>query len=344
MLVWHRLSSYTQNDVFRAARQGDEALVRRALDRKPVFRQVRDGDGATLLHVATKWFQPAVVEFLLGRGADPDARTPRDETPLMLALARTLGGGDWPINALVDPAVRRHIVRLLVSRGAQVNVAGHIRSPLHEAILLRDAELVKIFVEHRADPNRWDRGGCNPLHDAAALLETEVVEMLLSAGADPNSVDRFGNTPLAACPSATTIRMLAAQEESFDRGATLANTLSIMCALLAAGADINKPQSQGWTILRFAANQNHVELVAECLRAGADIQARGEDGKPILVVLGERARAHRPSEHDVLPIAGCLLSAGADPTATDREGNSAISIARAAGLGELEALFARHCA
>jgi len=57
-------------------------------------------------------------------------------------------------------------------------------------------EVVKLLLEHGADPNVKNRDGKTPLHNAASEGHLEVVKLLLERGADPNVKDDDGNTPL----------------------------------------------------------------------------------------------------------------------------------------------------
>jgi ankyrin repeat protein len=126
-------------DVFEAAALGRvEQLA--ALCRGPSSR--RDdfsSDGFQPLHLAAFFAHANCVSVLLQAGAD--ANTPAKNA-----------SGVRPIHSAV--AGRNHdVVRLLMDRGAELNVKQHGGwTPLHAAALHGDAALVQIFLDAGADP------------------------------------------------------------------------------------------------------------------------------------------------------------------------------------------------
>src|SRR5688572_6513537 len=90
------------------------------------------------------------------------------------------------------------------------------RTPLMHAILAEDADpwIVRLLIERGADVNVQDRGEkWTPLHFAARDLDEPIVRLLLEAGAEVDAVDVNGNTPLMrsvmeSTPRIETIRAL----------------------------------------------------------------------------------------------------------------------------------------
>jgi ankyrin repeat protein len=114
-------------------------------------------DGRTALFYAASQGNEALVSRLLAVNAKVDARDASGATPLMAALR--------------NPATRWPTAKLLLDKGADINVADkHGRTPLMEAVL-------------RA-PGMMDT-------DA----QSAVVEALLAAGADPAKIDETCTTP-----------------------------------------------------------------------------------------------------------------------------------------------------
>jgi ankyrin repeat protein len=56
--------------------------------------------------------------------------------------------------------------------------------------------MVKLLLANKADVNSKDRNGYTPLHNAAIDGQKEVVELLLANKADVNAKDNQGRTPL----------------------------------------------------------------------------------------------------------------------------------------------------
>jgi ankyrin repeat protein len=78
----------------------------------------------------------------------------------------------------------------LVARHTTIRV-----TPLHSAAAGSHAEIVKLLLEHGADPNAAQDGGFTPLHSAAGNDDRESVEALLEAGADPSLANDEGKAP-----------------------------------------------------------------------------------------------------------------------------------------------------
>jgi ankyrin repeat protein len=137
-----------------AAARGDLAALQALAAEQTGFVAAHTADGATPLHLAVYFGHPAAAAWLLESGADANAagRAPFPATlrPLHSAVAHR------------GPDAARESVRLLLSRGADVNVA--------------------------------QDGGYTPLHQAAAHGDAVIVDMLLEAGADPAARTTAGET------------------------------------------------------------------------------------------------------------------------------------------------------
>ena len=104
-----------------------------------------------------------------------------------------------PLSTLCEAARRRDIgaARELLAGGADPNGrGGEIRTPLHEAALNDDREMVDLLAAAGTDPSLLDGEGLAPLHQAALYGQAAAAEALLSAGADPNTPDRMTWMPL----------------------------------------------------------------------------------------------------------------------------------------------------
>jgi len=205
-------SSYGYADVVRS-------LIDRGADLNAICEDY-DKDGTdvnwTPLHVAIYKKRQDITILLLECGADMEIRNGWNQTALY--MASSLGCAD--------------IVQQLISHGAELNAGCEYakRTPLlHVASCDGIPLILRILLEHRANPNATDilgkaalhlvshrRGntevellledgtdvdvrdenGWTPLHEAAYHLNLEVVVALLNRGADPRAQTKDGKTPI----------------------------------------------------------------------------------------------------------------------------------------------------
>jgi ankyrin repeat protein len=89
--------------------------------------------------------------------------------------------------------------RILIDAGAPVDLPAHnamqVR-PLHSAATARSAPIVRLLLEHDADPNARQHGGWVPIHSAAQNGDLAIVELLIQHGADPTLANDGGVTAL----------------------------------------------------------------------------------------------------------------------------------------------------
>ncbi|CAN0295604.1 unnamed protein product, partial [Ectocarpus sp. 12 AP-2014] len=68
--------------------------------------------------------------------------------------------------------------------------------PLYLAAIMGYLDVLKVFLQHGADVNRFRTAGATLLHTAANHKDVGVVEALIAAGADLEAEDKDGGTPL----------------------------------------------------------------------------------------------------------------------------------------------------
>ena len=88
-------------------------------------------------------------------------------------------------------------VQLMIDYGADVNATDDDgETPLYDAALIGNAEVISILVRAGADVNTTHDNGYTLLHGAAIFGNAEVIPALVKAGADVNARANLGETPL----------------------------------------------------------------------------------------------------------------------------------------------------
>jgi uncharacterized protein len=190
---------FNSPELVRSSRQGDLAAVRKLVESGADVNSTGDHGMGPLLT-----FTPAVVEYLLSQGADPNRQTNESGDPVLLGVAY--------FN-------HAECVRLLLQAGANpkatVNDTGE--TALHNCVIglgqnvsaADRHKVVQLLLDHRADPNARTIPGATslafwrdvrtrgetPLHRAAAYAAEDTVRFLLEAGADKTIRDANGDSP-----------------------------------------------------------------------------------------------------------------------------------------------------
>lgn len=96
------------------------------------------------------------------------------------------------ITALFDGG--KKVVKMLIEAKVDLNSLKHGMTPLSNAILRNNTEIVQIIVENDANVNLPEEDGTMPLMYAVMMNNLKVVQLLLDAGADINTKDKDGKT------------------------------------------------------------------------------------------------------------------------------------------------------
>jgi ankyrin repeat protein len=293
--------------VYHAIKSGDQELVSLLLFNREVDIDIRD-----LLHRTPFWY--AVVNdnllaahLLLTRGADPNAPDLDRITPLNVAILRghtpmlrlLLSRQEVDVAPKLDPGVlgvfceaqppvclaaykgNKQAVKMLLSRGADVNACDTLGSPLlHIAVQRVDPSMVKTLLRHRClDVNKTsqDKFGLTALHEASRDGRLSMVNLLLSKeDIDINVRDVNGRTPLwwAARNNHPFIAKRLLAESGLDTNAAsaggstplhqavnLGNRMLVLSLLAADTLDPNISTKDGLTPLGCAARNGDRKMI-----------------------------------------------------------------------------------
>nr|XP_034184113.1 uncharacterized protein LOC117606144 isoform X1 [Osmia lignaria] len=195
--------------------------------------------GFSMLHVAAEFGHQEIVDFLLKKGANVNARNDRGGIPLHTAA----------LNGHLE------VVNTLILNGADVNARVlHGCTSLHYAIENGHEKIANILLEHGANANVSDKTYNNtPLHYAAMNGHERIVEALLENNANTNITTVEGFTPLH----------LAVQN----------GHLEIVTTLLKHSTNINVTAKRKEMLLHYAAEKGYKEIAELLIKNGAEVNA-----------------------------------------------------------------------
>ena len=149
--------------------------------------------GLVRIHQTTK-MQEEAVQFLLFRGANPNAKAEHGETPLHCAAWRGYTS----------------LARLLIANNARADTRA-----LELAAMQGHIEVMKLLLENSVDPKK-----SSALCKAAGQNLVEAAELLLDAGCEIDKIS-YGYTPLLAAVSEGYVEMAQfLMQRGADKGAT----------------------------------------------------------------------------------------------------------------------------
>lgn len=177
-------ASQRGESVAEAIRAHDSARVRHLLDASPELLHAGDRRSNQPIHWAVMTRQLDMIDELLNRGADIDARRMDGGRPIHLT------NGDYHYRGWRDvpkdwPTTPEDVYARLVSRGARIDLGmACAKGDLKQVRQLLDTD--PPLVNQVSDYNSYYPGCGAPIKNAAAGGHLEIVRFLLERGADPN--------------------------------------------------------------------------------------------------------------------------------------------------------------
>jgi ankyrin repeat protein len=349
-----------------AARKGDLSRVEKELARDPSLARASDDTGDTALHRAAEGGRLDVMIALLDAGAVGDAVRADGLRPINCALRSQRQDALWA----------GVLAGALLARGAEYNIylaavfgdheyvadaldrdpalanfedTSHWR-PLSAAARRNDLEMVKLLLDHGANPSLPEEGA--PLGQALWIAvyqkQPEMAKLLLEHGANPNTAPESSGSALFQArkdPYLTNLLIeygAKTQPGQLDELGRLIgdNALAEVERLLKEPAALDHQESASWGegILAVPANNAHREMLELLIRHGARVPDVSKWGRyyyfkhyeiaAFLLDSGMNPNhmnwhhvtlLHDMAQEGDIPKARLLLDHGADINAVDEE-------------------------
>lgn len=331
-----KMDSTTQ--LFDAAAQGNLAVLKDLLTKKPFLVYFRLPDGTTPLHVSALWGTLGAAQLLVQKGADVNARDSRGEAPLHETLSRPTGlfarraknmeafllekGANADALDTLDtsPLLRAvkagdtELIAPLLAKNVNVNARDKVGQTPIFALMTKesDLKLVNTLIEKGANLNLRPQSGGSLLSRAVQTRRKDLVQLLLDKGASATAKDSEGRSPLGA---------LLYSGGQGEGGAEIA------ALLLAKGADPNEKIYSETLLSRAISNDS--KDIAQLLLATKKVSLKSSGE-------GRQSPLMQAINYGRVEMVKMLLEAGADPGETDDKGRTAAQIGaeRSKEMGE----------
>jgi ankyrin repeat protein len=255
-------------------------------------------DNETALHLVARSGNVEAAKLLLKAGAKVDARENfGQQTPLMWAVARrqpamvellVARGADINARSAIRDYQR---VATAESRSKQMDRGGF--TPLMYAARENCRECAEILIRHNVDVNLPDPSGVSPLVIAMLNSNWDIAKRIVEAGADVNQWDMYGQAPL---------HVAIGGMNGGGRGNPLdadtpnkATGLELVHMLIDRGANPNQQTylrpargggngGRGTTPFMVAVSSGDIELVKLLLSKGANPKLATSEGQSVITM------------------------------------------------------------
>ncbi len=235
---------------------------------------------------------PKTVEYLLEMGADPNVSNGNGQTPLYLAIDKSMGN---------------ELIKVLLEAGADANTGSPYYTPLEMAIRKRNIEMAQILLDSGADLNHVKENGNTIFHRAATINSNKNIDFLLSKGLDINVRNNKGITPLHIAAEKGYTSVI---EQMINNGAdpfaidnnnympmhihqfVYKSDKEKVAWLLSKGVNVNMNQVEhNVAPIILAAANGDLDMVKFLHEKGADLTIRAEEGyTPLHAAVGRRGK------------------------------------------------------
>jgi ankyrin repeat protein len=219
----------------------------------------------------------AVARYLIEHGADINAVDWYGETPLWAAVdLRDLDIAGPAADNGIDRDQALQLVELLLARGADPNAR------------IREYPPERRFITRLGSLSWVDFTGQTPFLRAALAGDTTVMRLLVDHGADPNITTFEGTTPLMAAAGVNWV-----VSQTFDEGDDA--LLAAVKLAHELGNDVDAENSMGLRAIHGAANRGSDAIISYLASQGADLDVADRQGrKPLDDCAARGAGRDRP--------------------------------------------------
>ena len=322
----------------------DVGMVRSLLNKGAGVNCQQD-DLLTPLHLAAGYGELRVARVLVEHKTNVDSRDNEGRTPLCLLLStedNNCNKGD-----ILD------LARSLLEKCTVVNIRTTDSTLLHEAAFRGRLEIVRILLDHGANPNTESKYCETPLHSVSRGKYdyqehgVNIARLFMQCGVDVNALSKINFTPLhvAAFHGGFEITRLllnhgANANAEVEGGETALHPVSrgkcdsqengvgIAQLLLEYGVDVHAQDKHHDTALHEAAFNGRLEIAQLLLDHGANPNTENEQGATPLHSVSEGK--YDSQEHGVC-IARLLLEHGVDVHAKDKDHDTPLLLAALKG-------------
>ncbi len=247
-----------------AARDGRVEIARLLLDSGADINLV-EANGITPLLTAIVNNRIDVARLLLERGADISTADWYGRTPLWAAVeTRNMDVDNASFENSIDRAPLLELITALLAKGADPNVRMKEVPPIRRA-----------FLRVTGDLSWVDMTGQTPFLRAALAGDVTVMRLLLQHKADPHIGTFSGTSPLMIAAGLNWVF-----SQTYDEGPAARLDAVKLCHEL--GMDVNQTNSMGLTALMGAANNGSDDIIRFLVEQGARLEPKDKEGRSAL--------------------------------------------------------------
>ena len=321
-----------------AIRERKETVVKLLLEKGANPNTDADCDVNYPMHYIISFWKSNVIlmlQLLVEHGADIDAEDEHGATAVVRAQMQE---NFEAVAFLLEKGAKTSYTVPQLGSSSMLHLAVDSSRVVDEVLVMN-----RFLLIHGVDINIRDGDGETPL--CWALLPRqpwtsrlpEIIQLLLDNGACVNVQDLRGRTPLIL----TTHALKTHQSNQIKAGNEPAQTTwseavhdvtseKIARMLCASGADVNTPDTYGWTALHHVADKGRADIAELLLEFNAQVNA---------TTAWETTALYMAAQRGYIDAVKVLIAAGANPNLTSQWGSSPLACASENGHTEVTKLL-----